>query len=282
MKGRNLSKAMKRLKQCGSVQRMVDANGDLTVEAAEVIRKLFPRNPPQEPQQWNGLDERPAVTAHVFAVDDVREAVAATKNLSSTGLGAWSYELVRMLVMGRFVASLEDPIAELLNNINNGRAGSPKQWVKSLLTFIPKPDGAVRGICADNVWLRLAGKASWLSQQQEVMEKLQPFQFAVGMKGGSQALAHTVAVWEQNIRNGVNSDNIIVKLDIVKAFPSVLRSEMRDALAELAPQFLSSFDWEYGVPTELFLGDGTFAGTCERGIRTGDVRGPLYFSFALH
>ena len=66
VKGRNLSKAMKRLKQCGSVQRMVDANGDLTVEAAEVIRKLFQRNPPQEPQQWNGLDERPAVTAHVL------------------------------------------------------------------------------------------------------------------------------------------------------------------------------------------------------------------------
>ena len=38
----------------------------------------------------------------------------------------------------------------------------------------------------------------------------------------------------------------------------------------------------YGAPTALFLSDGTSAGFCERGILTGDVRGPFYFSLALH
>ena len=278
----NLGKAMNRLEQKAVYSPAVNANGELIGEARTLVQKLFPRNPEGELETLLGQEEVESVFEPATG-EDVLEVQARLKRLSSSGLCAWSYELLRLLLSGLQVASLVDLFTVFFNNINSGKVGSSRIWINSMLGFIAKSEGGLRGICVDNVFIRMAGKVALAVDNSGIGQILVTGgQLGVGVKGGSQVLAHTIANWVSLIKAEVSSKKIVVKLDIVKAFNSVFRSSIRDAVLEFKPSLVKSFDWEYGSPTSLFLPDGTCAGTCERGIRTGDTRGPAYFSLALH
>ena len=285
----NLGKAMAWMEREGVCEPPIDVDGNVTHETQLLFNSLFPQSVADEEEfdgDENGIFRKPVRCEESEATGELIVGLSHRfKRLSSTGMISWSYELIYLLCntkgVGEDIGSLAPLIAELVNNLKAGKLGPAIGWLNTLLVFIPKAGGGQRAICIDNVWVRLSGKCVVATLQADTAESVKPFQMGVGLKGGSQVLAHTVANWAQDITKE-GSDKIIAKTDMVKAYNFVSRREMRKAIVKLKPEWLDSYDYEYGVATPLYLPDGKYIGDCAVGIRTGDVKGPALFALVLH
>ena len=106
-----------------------------------------------------------------------------------------------------------------------------------------------------------------------------PFQLGVGVKGGCEALVHTVtAILEDN---NTNSDQrCVLQLDLINAFNSVDRATAFHVVRDLFPELARWLESTYGTQAELIFGDSIIL-SCQ-GFHQGDPLACLFFSVVLH
>lgn len=250
--------------------KVTESDGTVSTEVRKLISDLFPYSNPIFPSATSGH-----TTANP-TLDNLYLVVKKLKRLSSSGMQSWTFELIKLLCK---IPPLAELVLSLCKHIIGGSLGASDTWVSSLLVFCPKKNGGKRGICVDGVWLRLAAKLAILCVDEEVAN-LGTIQFGVGIKGGCQAVVHAASCWEIAMRD--QPGKVVASLDISKAFNLVSREAILNGVTKYAPALLSSFCWEYGgAGSDLWSDEGILLGKVSTGIRTGDVKGPLFFSVAI-
>ena len=139
-----------------------------------------------------------------------------------------------------------------------------------------KKDGGIRPIAVNNILRRLTSKTMSFAISERAATTLSPHQLGVGVRGGSEAIIHTV---RQVVEEG-NADKWVLQVDLINAF----NLADRDAgFAEVERLFPDCFQWiqtSYGVEAELMFGDTVILSS--KGFQQGDPLASLLFSLVLH
>ena len=91
-------------------------------------------------------------------------------------------------------------LTQLCNSLISGKAGDPDWWLNTQLVCIPKPNGSIRHIGIQNVFIRLASSSVANIVSLDVVEKLkEQNQFGIGIKGGCEIVAHYVIACAKKI-----------------------------------------------------------------------------------
>src|SRR4029077_1049838 len=115
-------------------------------------------------------------------------------------------------------------IVSFMNFVNLVLAGGvpvrvrPHFFGASLLAF-NKKDGGLRPIAVGLTFRRLVAKVACRFGSDHCVNYLKPRQLGVGVKGGTEALAHGARRYLDNLPN----NHVFVKLDFTNAFNSIRR-----------------------------------------------------------
>ena len=104
---------------------------------------------------------------------------------------------------------------------------------------------------------------------------LSPTQLGVGIKGGAEAAVHATRRYLREMPK----DNLVAKLDFRNAFNSLMRNQMLNAVARVAPDIYSFCYSAYSANSSLsFVDHGVVS---SEGPQQGDPLGPLMFSITI-
>ena len=254
-----------------SQETLLDATKEDVQEALRGLHPAAAAAPPALPPGW------------VMPIITVSKAKMAIKNRlprgSAPGIDGWTTE--------HLLALVDDPYAMrvvvlLLQRICDGSlTGVAKDalTVARLLAF-PKPNGKVRPIAIQSIWLRLAEQVALASLPTSCSSVLAESQFGVG-RGTELAIRTVRKAFE------ADEDMALLQLDMKNAFNSVSRAAVVDHV--YAQPCLKAM-WGvvhlcYGSSSQLRCFDKAGKTACEivseEGVRQGSVLGPLLFSIAL-
>ena len=111
---------------------------------------------------------------------------------------------------------------------------SPPQVIEAMrlsqLTALQKLNGKVRGVAAGDTMRRLVGKALARQFQDELRAAVEPSNFGLCDRSGTDALAHMI-----RILTDADPNLVVTCVDGVGAFDHVLRSRIFAALHESPP-----------------------------------------------
>ena len=136
------------------------------------------------------------------------------------------------------------------------------------LIALEKKDGGIRPIAIGYVWRRLSAKCANHYALDSVTSMLSPTQLGVGIKGGAEAAVHATRRYLQEMPK----ENLVAKLDFRNAFNSLMRNQMLDAIARVAPEIYS---------VNSILSSGNHEVVSSEGPQQGDPLGPLMFSITI-
>ena len=137
-----------------------------------------------------------------------------------------------------------------------------------------KKDGGIRPIAVGNILRRLTSKCFSYAMSDRAATTLAPHQLGVGVRGGCEALAHTV---RQVVED--KPDQWVLQVDLINAFNLVDRATAFQEVEKHFPDCLSWVLSSYGVQAELLFGD-TVIHSCV-GFHQGDPLASLLFSLDL-
>ena len=145
------------------------------------------------------------------------------------------------------------------------------------LTALRKKDGGIRPIAVGNVFRRLASKIAAKRVIPELRRQLPPVQLGVGVNGGCEAAAHAVRAFVQS--SVVPENNVLIKLDMQKAFNTVRRDHFLEVCSSRAPSILHLASTAYATSSHLVIGNETILS--ETGVQQGDPLGQVLFALAV-
>ena len=141
-----------------------------------------------------------------------------------------------------------------------------------------KKDGGLRPIAVGEVLRRLTSKCLARHVQEDAIHTLAPLQLGVGVKGGCEAIIHSVANIHEDI-SIPHDQRWTLLLDFSNAFNSIDRGCMFEEIRSRLPSLATWMECCYGSKPILHLEDQTILSCC--GVQQGDPLGPLGFSLTL-
>jgi hypothetical protein len=141
-----------------------------------------------------------------------------------------------------------------------------------------KKCGGVRPIAVGNITRRLVSKCFSFALSEKAARLLAPFQLGVGVRGGCEALVHTVRALMEDPNTSPEACSLL-QVDLINAFNRVDRAAFRE-VRRLFPELARWFESTYGTQAELIFGEAVIL-SCE-GFHQGDPLACLFFAVVLH
>lgn len=158
---------------------------------------------------------------------------------------------------------------------------SARSWFATgNLLGLRQPDSEkVRPLAVGIIWRRLISRiaCSVVSKSEHVQKYLAPFQFAVGVPSGSEALIHVV---RQVCTSLKHEDYVLLSLDAKNAFNSVERQLLLEQVEAYCPELSRYTYFCYGQ--DIHLRFGTLRILSSTGTQQGDPLSMLLFALAIH
>ena len=142
-----------------------------------------------------------------------------------------------------------------------------------------KKDGGHRPIAVGEVLRRLVSKCLSRCILTDALQVLTPLQVGVGVRGGCEAVVHSVSHILEDTNLPSTSKNTLL-LDFSNAFNSISRASMFEEVRARIPTLAAWVECCYSSQPFLHFGDHTILSRC--GVQQGDPLGPLLFSLTLH
>ena len=261
-------------------------------DATDAVQSALIQKHPQVRVAANPMFEEPAVgvfpdpPAHcTFTVKEVRNALDHFPPASAAGGTALSpthlQELIRtdgeddLVSLGGALARFCDRIAlgKIPTAVTAWFAGAP-------LTPLRKRSGGVRPIAVGESLRRLAAKMLMQRVGDQAATLLRPTQLGVSVRGGVEALVHTVA---HAVREHGEDGRIgLLSLDFENAFNLINRQALIRAVHQHFPEILGYVRLCYANAEDPHLWCGAQRMRSVTGVQQGDPLGPLLFSLVLH
>ncbi len=137
-----------------------------------------------------------------------------------------------------------------------------------------KKGGGHRPIAVGEVFRRLVSKCLSRSIQADAFRILTPLQLGVGVRGGCEAIVHTVSTFLDNDFSPDSKWSLF--LDFSNAFNSIDRDCMFEEVRARIPSLSAWVECCYGSQPYLHFGDHIILSRC--GVQQGDPLGPLLFA----
>jgi len=229
--------------------------------------------------------QRYGATSIFVTVNDVNTGIRYLKRAASAGVGSVSNAFIKSV----FEIGSDEVELYLTPFVNACISGSIHKWAMELLlmsrlALIPKPNGDFRPLGIGSAIYRLINTTLSKKVEKEVSMKLQPHQFAVGIRDAG-AILHTVAqsVFEAGTADdSTHEDCDILKLDIANAYNTMRRKCIYAGLLELEPSLVRWFLLTHNVSTDLVHSTGAVVGKCSTGVKQGDPLASMLFAVGLH
>ena len=221
-------------------------------------------------------------TAHpqlTFSQLEVEKAARRFRRGSAPGPSGMRPE--HILVTLQAAPGRRDKALQGLTRLTNVMAGGgvPEEVAPYLcgarLHAALKKDGGIRPIAVGNLLRRLVGKCCASELQHRAATLLSPNQLGVGVRGGCEAIVHTV---REPLK--ANPSLYLLQADLVNAFNLADRAAAMEDVAKLFPEILAWVTTCYGKPSHLLFGAITILS--ERGFHQGDPLAALLFALVLH
>ena len=130
-----------------------------------------------------------------------------------------------------------------------------------------------------NLTRRLVSKCFSYSLSEKAANLLAPFQLGVGVRGGCEALVHTVRALMED-PNTLPDARCVLQVDLINAFNRVNRATAFSEIRRLFPELARWFESTYGTQAELMFGEDVIP-SCD-GFHQGDPLACLFFAVVLH
>ena len=210
---------------------------------------------------------------------DVIKVLPVKRAADSLG---YRYEHYKALVSTRCCSTLCSVMAHIGNDGLLPDSVAPFFAGASLfgLTKPDDPDG-IRPIAVSLCFRRIIGKTHMVNVAMRAADHLQPLQFGVAVKSGTESVAYL-------IRHFMEADNefTVWSHDAKNAFNSISRDAIRNALLLYFPDQVPFFDLCYQLVGKLrvYRSDAKsyYWIDSAEGTQQGDPLGPFYFAIAFH
>lgn len=259
--------------------RVLCSNDTVAPQTSETVSKLRAKHPDDNGEVFEELkieNNLPATTA-----EDVVKAIKSFPLSSSGGIGGLRPRHLKDLISftcGESANRLLKAIASLVDKVKYGEV--PKDianiFFGASLTALMKGEDDVRPIAVGIVWRRLAGKIACYNIRANLVEKLKPFQFGFGVKGGAEALVHAV---RRFCTAEFDEPMALVNLDFGNAFNMLFRKFMLGEVKDICPELLPLMQQAYRLFSNLYYLDETLFS--KRGFQQGDPLGPPGFCIGI-
>ena len=229
--------------------------------------------------------QRYGATSIFVTVNDVNTGIRYLKRAASAGVGSVSNAFIKSV----FEIGSDEVELYLTPFVNACISGSIHKWAMELLlmsrlALIPKPNGDFRPLGIGSAIYRLINTTLSKKVEKEVSMKLQPHQFAVGIRDAG-AILHTVAqsVFEAGTADdSTHEDCDILKIDIANAYNTMRRKCIYQGLLEIEPSLVRWFLLTHNISSDLVHSTGAVVGRCGTGVKQGDPLASMLFAVGLH
>ena len=247
-----------------------------TMAAMEALHPQCPRVAP--------CDTEPSMPPMRFSQEQVAKAIKTFKPGSAPGPSGLRAEHLKVAVKSA-PANRSDKALEAVTKMVNvlAAAAIPDEAVPffcgARLYAGNKKSGGIRPIAVGDIIRRLISKCYSYALSEKAAQLLAPYQLGVGVRGGCEALVHTVRALLEDPDQPADSC-CFLQLDLINAFNRVDRATMFREVRNLFPELAKWIEITYGHQAELIFGEAIIL-SCQ-GVHQGDPLACLLFAVVLH
>ena len=272
-----------RLVQEGQYSRAVQALTSRGIDqdslaAREAMKEKHPAAPLPRPP--SDLPPAPAP----FNVQEVRKAILSFNTGSAPGPSGLRAEHLKKMISSPDPSSGGRVLAAITRFVNALAAGNMPTSVAPFLGganlfAILKKDGGFRPVAVGDTWRRLVCKCLAFKFTPKVStEVLQPQQLGVGVRGGVEAVVHSVRAICEDL--SVPADQKwVMQLDFRNAFNSLCRETIFQEVRKHCPELSRWVEKVYGCYAYLFFGQAIIFS--QTGTQQGCPLASLLFSLGI-
>ena len=242
------------------------------------IRAMQDKHPPA--QHPNNFQPSKETVQMVFTAEHVRKAIKSFRKGSAPGPDGLRLEHLKVAIKlstPNRQDKAEEALTRLVNKMGSGSVPAIIAPFLSGARLIAgnKKDGGIRPIAVGNILRRLTSKCFSYGMAVRAANILCPLQMGVAVRGGLEALIHTVRELVEQ-----EEDLMFLQVDLENAFNFV---DQDLAFREVEEHFPDMLQWVltcYGQQAVLTFGSSVIYS--KTGFHQGDPLASLLFSLALH
>ena len=218
----------------------------------------------------------------ILSKDQVAKEIKSFKKGTAPGPSGLRGEHLKEAIKSTPPNRIDKATAAITNLVNCMGAGKVPGEVAPYLCgarlhAAKKNDGGIRPIAVGEIFRRLTSKGFSHAMSDRAAAILSPCQLGVGVRGGCEAIAHTV---RQVVDDGVGDPDLhILQVDLVNAYNMADRLTTFREMEKLFPDCLSWVLTCYGEEAELVFGNTVINSSV--GFHQGDPLASLLFSVNL-